>query len=549
MTNDGKRSCTPDRRMPRAAPALLLALLVLAVPVFETEAIELSRRPSELEPARNLRIQEGKLLLRLEDAIALALERNLSLVVERYRQSESLLGLKSTFGMYDLTATSDVSTSREVSPTASNLGGADVLESRSTSWNLGLSRLLPSGGSASADWRNTRSETNSFFATLNPSYRVDLDLSFTQPLLRDYGREVTERSIRIARTGLDISRETFELQVIGVLQEVEQAYWDLVEAQEQYVVAEESLKLAEELHEQNRVRVEVGTLAPLELVQSEAGIATRKEEIIRARAAIGDAEDRVRQLLNLESGELWNTPIVPETDPEMLPVEIDLDQALEIALERRPDLRIKRHSQRDLEADIGFYSNQKLPRLDLAVTYGLNGLGGDVTERDFFTREILREAPGDYGDAIDQIGDADFEGWRVALNVLVPVQNRTGKNQAALARVASDRGRTELRDLELGAITAVRRLARLVETAAEARESARVSRRLAEKNLDAEQKRYENGMSTSFQVLQIQEDLTEARSREVNAITGYRKALVLFYQATGELIDRSGIEIADDVSI
>ncbi len=532
-----------------ALTVLAVLSLALAPAVASAASIEISSQVAEIGDVAGLTIEDSKLQLSLTEAVAIALERNLSLAVERYRQSESDLVVQQNFGIYDYNATVDLSAFDETSPTASNLEaglGNDIQQQEGQAWNLGLSRLLPSGGEASVNWNNSRFETNSLFATLNPSFRVDFDVSFRQPLLRDQGKLSTERGLRIARTNRDVSRENFEIQVTRTIQQVEDAYWSLVEALEQYVVAEESLALAQRLHEQNRIRVDVGTLAPLELVQSEAGVATRVEQIIRAEAAIGDSEDRLRQLLNLSGEGIWDLTIVPTTDPEMEPIKIAIDESIRTAISERPELRSKRRQQENLELEIDYFQNQKLPRLDLAVTYGLNGLGGDITQRDFLTGTILAQRPGDYGDALDQVAANDFDGWSVALNLVYPIQNRAGKAQSALAEIAFDRGRAELTELELGVVTDVRRLARFVDTARQQRESARVSRNLEERNLEAEQKRYENGMSTSFQVLQIQEDLTEARSREVNAITGYRKALVLYYQATGELIERSDVAIVGE---
>jgi outer membrane protein len=525
---------------PTRVGALGLCLLMLVASATPIVA-------QEMAPAAGtaLQMQDGVLSLSLEDAISIALERNLSLVVERYRRDESELRLDESRGIYDINTRVDLGAFDESSPQASQLDGAAVQMTEGTRWNFNLGKLVPSGGTASITWNNSRFETNSQFALLNPSFTVDFDLSFVQPLLRNSGRNVVETGIRVARNDVEISRENFELQVIGVLQQVVDAYWSLVEAQAQLQVAEESLALAEKLHDQNRVRVEVGTLAPLELVTSEAGIATRKEEIIRARAQVGDAEDLLRQLLNLNRADVWAAAIAPETDPEMTPVALDVEQAVATALERRPELRASRLGQDNLAIDAMYRANQARPALDFAVTYGYNGLGGDLTSRDFPSGEILFQAPGDYGDALDQITGGDFDGWSASLNFSYDIGNRERKAQRALAEVAVERGKAELEDLELQVITGVRRLARLVEAAAEARESARVSRHLAEKNLDAEQKRYQNGMSTSFQVLEIQEDLSQARSREVNSITGYRKALTRYYQALGTLIEESGVDVVE----
>ncbi len=492
-----------------------------------------------------LTVEDGMILLSLDEAVAVALQRNLSLAVERFVTEESRLEITESRGIYDLNASADLSAFDETSPSASNLAGADVTETNQQDWNFGVDQLLPSGAVVSADWTNRRGETNSLFATLNPSYRVDLDLGFAQPLLRNRGRDATDRGLRIARTNFDISRESFELQVESVILQVEEAYWNLAEAQAQLAVAEESLELARQLHEQNKIRVEVGTLAPLELVQSEAGVAVRQLEIIQARATVGDRADVLRQLLNVERGELWELEIVPTTDPETAFLEVDVDGAIETALAERPELRSKELALEIQEVDARFFRNQRLPSLDLALRYGLNGLGGDITARDFPSFDVLFTAPGDYGDALDQITEADFEGWSVALNFAYPIQNRAGRARSAIADVALERGQAELAELELQIVTAVRRVARLLEASAEGVQSAEVSRRLEEKNYDAEQKRYENGMSTSFQVLQIQEDLSDARSRYVAAVSAYRRALALHYQSIGRLAEASGVEIAE----
>ena len=531
-------------RLHRALATVML-LLMAVVPASSTTIVD--HRVSEPVASPDLRLDEGNLLLTLDEAISLTLERNLSLVVQRFVREESELSLWGTKGIYDPNIGVDAGAFSETSPTASNLeagGGQTVQEQEGERWNFSLGKLFSSGGQGSINWNNSRFESNSIFSTLNPSYRVDFDLSFNQPLMRGFGRVATDHQIRIARTNVDISQENFELRITETLQEVENAYWSLAEAQWQLIVAQESLVLAKQLHEQNRIRVDVGTLAPLEMVQSEAGVATRDEQIIRARAAVGDGEDLLRQLLNLESGSLWEAPIVLETEADIDPVAIDLAEGIRSALTKRPELRSKRLGQDILDYNVQYSLNQEKPRVDLAVVYGLNGLGGDITERDFFTGDILFEASGSYSDALDQITDGNFDGWSLGVNMAYPIGNRSAKATRALAEVNFERGAAELQDLELAVATEVRRVARVVEASAQARKSARISRVLEEKNLDAEQKRYQNGMSTSFQVLQIQEDLSEAQSREVTSVAVYRRSLVQYYRSIGQLPTERGVEFA-----
>jgi outer membrane protein TolC len=377
-----------------------------------------------------------------------------------------------------------------------------------------------------------------------------MDAVFTQPLLSGFGDNVTKRNIYVARNNSRISLEALEQSVILAVQDVEAAYWDVVEGQEQLKVSLESLELAKELHEMNRIQVEVGTMAPLELVQSEVGVATREEEVLRAETRANDAADRLRQLLNLEGDAVWTTPILPTTDPERDRITIDVDQSIALALAERSELRQQGMVIENLELDQRVFANLVKPRLDLQLRYGYNGLGGDVNiggggPFDPRPPEIV---PGGYGDALDQVVEAEFEGWSGGLVFGYPIQNREARAQSTIADLALAEGRTELDDLRLAVLTEVRRTVRAVEAAAEAIDLAKKSTELAERNLDAEQKRYENGLSTSFTVLEIQEDLTQARSREVTAIASYRRALVAYYRAMGKLLEENGIQLEDDVT-
>lgn len=509
-----------------------------------------------------LDIADGQLLLDLDEAVAVALKNNLGLLVQRYQRSQSLFRIDQEYGIYDLVLTVNSNVNSDSRPSASQLDGALVTENETMTGNVELRQPISSGGDFTINFDNNRFTSNSRFSDINPSLRSSLTVAFNQPLLRNRGKRVTERNLAVARLNSDISLDDLEVQVVDTVQTVAIGYWALVEALEQLKVAEESLALAEELHEMNRIQIEVGTLAPLELVQSEAGIATREEEIITVQAQIQDAADELRRLLNLDETSFWDLEIVPTTPPEISRVLIDLEASLNWALDRRAEIDRQELQIESLEIDSVFLKNQRRPDLDLSVSYGRNALGGErmTCERpgepsiaDLFSpcpEEYVRVDSLDYFSTLGQfysgiLGQV-FEGWNVGLNLTKPLQNRSAKAQSRIAQLAVDQGRVELQDLMLTIRTEVRTAARGVETAGKQIDSARVSRELAEKNLDAAQKRYENGLWTSFQVLEIQEDLTAARSREVAAITGYRRALLSYFKAIGMLLDQKGIELVDD---
>ena len=538
-------------RLRRTVGVCALAAVLLTGSGLSAQSFRTSWKP--VDASAEVMVRDGVVELALEDAIAIALAQNLGLRIQRFERAQALFTIEERRSIYDLNANSSLSLEEETQPAASQLDGADIRQTETTVWRLGLDQLVPTGGVASIDWTNSRTESNSVFAQINPSFRAGFDLLFSQPLLRGFGRDNTERNLRLARLDAAISLETLELQVADTIQNVENAYWTLVETQEQLAVSEESLALTEQLHEMNKIQVEVGTKAPLELITSEARIASDQELIIRNRAAVQDAADNLRQLLNLEGDDVWAASIVATTEPETERIDIDLADSLGVAQRERRELEIENKTLERLEIDAKFLKNQKLPDLSLDIRYGFNGLGGDILVLDPdsspFDPQPIGVVSGGWSDALSQITDMEFEGWSVGLSVSYAIQNRSARALSTIADLALEQGRLQYSDTALGIRTEVRQSARAVETAAEQIDSARASRRLEEKNLEAQQKRYENGLATSFQVLEVQEDLTAAKERVVRAITGYRRALTQYYKAIGKLLEVKGIELEDETDV
>jgi outer membrane protein TolC len=492
--------------------------------------------------ATGLDIKDGAVLLSLDEAVELALRQNLGLSVQRYTRTRARLGVEQTLGIYDLLLSATAHAEDSKSPTTSQLQAS---ESNAQRLNFGVTQLFPTGGEVSVGWNNSRSENNNPFSRLNPAYNSNLAFELKQPLLRDFGRIATERSILIAQNRSQASSQEFERQVTDTVQQVIDAYWNLVGARQQLVVARESLSLARELHDRNKVQVDVGTMAPLELVQSEAAIAEREEGIITSQSSVGDAEDQLRRLLNLPQGEIWGTEIRPVTDPTIQHQPIDVEAAIQTALAERPELRTQQLDIEQARIETEFARNQERPTLDLDVGYDFSGVGGNVIIRDEDDGSIIGTVPGNYSDALDQVAGLDFHGWSFDLTFGFPLQNRAARTARTIAELDLARAQVGMEDARSGVITEVRQAARRVETAAKQIEAAKASRTFQERNLEAERKRYENGLSTNFQITQIQEDLTQARSREVNAVVNYRTALAEFQRTIGRLLDEEDIELAD----
>ncbi len=528
MRNDGPQArdtCTRAGARIGLMLCLSAAVLLSSLPLQAQPAVELRAGVGAELPDAQLPVEGDQVSLSLEDAVRIALERNLQLVIQQYDLAQSDTQIEQNRGIFDLNLSGFLDFSDDTFPSGSDLDGADVRQDESHNLNLSLSQLTPFGGTVALGWNTVRFETNNAFVVPNPRYSIGTELSYTQPLSRGFGQVATQRGILIAQTNAEISRQTFEQQVISVIQQVENAYWNLVQARKQLEVSIQSLTLAQELHDRNRIKVEVGTLAPFELVQSEAGIAQREGNIIRDRATVGDAADELLRLLNVPQGDMWIKELVPETEPTVLSMDFNVDQAISTALEARSELRAQELSVENLQIDAEFFENQMRPQADLRVGYSVSSLDGDHTA------------------SFNELTDMDFTGWSARLTIGIPLQNRSARAQQANADLALNRGRAQLNNLEQQIVTEVRSAVRQLEAAVKGVEAARASREAQEKSLEAERKRYENGMSTSFQVLQIQDDLTQAQSSEVAAITSYRTRLADYYRAIGKLLAESGVEL------
>jgi outer membrane protein TolC len=511
--------------------ALLLALLpAAALPASAATAGKAIRISSFLQPPPPneppaLTIKDNAVQLSVDQAVEIGLQRNLGIVISRYVRVENRLAIIQALGYYDLNATIDAIADNSKQMAATTF---DPSQSEHQALNYGFAQNLPLGGSVSATWDNRRSQSNSKQATLASAYSSGLNFHYTQPLLRGFGQYSTDRAILIAQNTSRISRQDFRLQVTTITQQVVDAYWNLVNAREQLGVAQESLQLARDLHSRNQVEVQVGTKAPLELTQSEAAIATREEGIIQATSAVGDAEDVLRRLLNLPAGSLWETPIVPTSDPKTdTKVTVDVKAALRLAVAQRPELTTQELQLAQAKRDADYFRSQLKPQLNFQVDYGYSGF-----------------APS-YSNAFSQITGLDFRAWTVQLNFVYPIQNRGARATSATYNIEVDRFQA-LYDQERTVIeTEVRTAARAVDTAIKSIDANIKAREFQEKNLDAEKKRYENGMSTSFQITQIQDQLTQARSAEVQATVNYRTALAEYYRTVGQLLDQEGVVIDD----
>jgi len=514
--------------MIRVSRAAFVLLLAWAAPAFAQDP---APSPS---PTPNVLISpppDGRptLQLSLDDAVKRTLDNNADIAVERYDPESSDYNVRQLQGYYEPYVTSTVADRSQTSPATNAFTGAQSLTNKTWTYNFGAFQSLPTGGTFEVDFNNNRQTTNSIFSTFNPSFGSNFNLSLTQPLLRNFSIDSTRYQIRVAKKNREISDVQFRQTVVNTVANVKDAYYDLIYALDNLEAQRRSLGLAQQLLEENRIKVRVGTMAPLDVVAAQSEVAGREAGVIAAEASVSDAEDTLkRAMFNTNEPAEWDTRIVPTDRPSAEPFPVDIPGAIAIATQKRTDIQAARKNLESSEYGVTYARNQLLPQLNVIAGYGTTGLSGTQV-LDPVTREPLPvPIVGGYGSAVSDVFGRNFPTWNIGLNLSYPVLNRQAGASSARARIARDQQQASVRRLELQIVQEVRAAGRAVETNFKLVESNRAARVLQEQRLDAETKKFAAGMSTNFLVTQAQRDLALAQVAELQAIANYRKSIVNF---------------------
>jgi outer membrane protein TolC len=482
--------------------------------------------------------------LTLREAIERALRGNLDIAVRRLSPEIAAAQVELEEAAFDSSLNFQVYSQEFNDPAGSLLSGAPVgvgvIESERNFVEASFIDPLPTGGRYRFVLRSLRDESTNQFLTVNPVYQSEWFIEYTQPLLKNFGRGAALARLEVARNNHQISESDFRQTVLDVIAGVEKAYWDLTFRILDLEVKKQSLDLARDLLRLNRTKVQVGTLAPIEITQAEAGVADREEAVIVAQNEIRNAEDRLKRLLGPHDDPIWGLPLRPVEEPPFDETLPDLDRSLGQAMEHRPDLEKARRRLASREAELGLARSQRLLGLDFQVSYGARGLAGDCDPvlGPCVTPEGIEYDFNDslgLSDALSQARARDADNWWAGLTLSVPLGNRDGRSRYLAARLAREQADIEIRLLAQTATVEVRQAVRQIETDIKRVKAARVNSRLQREKLEAEQKKFENGISTSFNVLEFQEDLAQARSRENLAVVDYNRSRVELERVIGTL--------------
>ena len=397
--------------------------------------------------------------------------------------------------------------------------------------STGVRQRLPWGsGTWSISWDTSRTTTNNPLTSFDPTLQSGFELAFSQPLLRDRKVDSARYQYAIARRNQGSSDLLFREAVVQTVAAVKQAYWTLKATRANVNVQQQSLDLARELARENKVRVDAGHIPPIDLVQAEAEVAQRRENLIRAHTLADDAEDALRRLIvNADDREFWKVRLEPVEDLSVIAALPDIDAAVANALDQRYDIARAGRDLENTQTTIEFLDNQRLPDVRLETSYRGNGLAGTQFLRGGgFPGSIIGTRNRGFGDALGQVFSDDYPTWSLGVTVSYPIGRSFEDANLARARVERRQTTQRIASLRIEAAETVRRAGRHVRSTAERVEAARAGASLAQERLDAEQKRFGVGLSTTFLVTQAQRDLLEAQVNLLQTSLDFESALVNF---------------------
>lgn len=472
--------------------------------------------------------RHGVRKLDLQEAIAVAVKNNLGIELTRVQLDASQHHLAASRGQFEPTVNAWYNHLSSISPpTTSQEGTAgDILEFQSDGWFVGLAHRLRSGTELGIDFSNSRTDSSLGTAVEPIVFRTGMDLRVSQRLLRGFSLDldVPSQDILRAEIAAESAGHDVRIAMIDTVRRTDDAYWELVQALKNYQVQLGSLELARQQMELTQRQIEAGTLAPADLINAEGTLAERELSLVQAESAIVQAADQLRHVLNLPRPE-WSTAILPVDAPAFEPIDPDLDQAMQKALALRPELAKHQLAIERAALDVRMAENNRLPTLDVTFRYGV--LGQDEL----------------YGSALGQMASIDARTWSVLLNFSWTPLGRESKARLEALRAQQHAAAIQRDQQVLDLYTEVRAAVRQLDTAARQVRAAARFRALAERSLDAEQRKFLNGMTSNFLVAQRQAELARARQAEVAAVIAHRQAKTRLELVTGELLDGRQIHV------
>jgi len=490
------------------------------------------------------RVQAGKLYLRVKDFIALVLKNNTEINLARldvWTAADAILSAKAPF---DPNLSLGFNNTRTVQPQFNQIGGASNLNTLSQNSTLNFQQTLSSGQILNFGFNAYRTSTNDQFVFLNPNIFTGLNFSVTQPLLQGRANLQLRAPLMIARTQLVITSEQSEARIADLVANAARQYWDAIQARDNIKVQQQAYDLAQKSYERDKMALDLGALPALDIFQSQSQVAQRKVGVIQAQFAYRDALDGLRRLIGADLNPATrNIEIVLEDDPAptLAPV-MPVEEGVAAALQKRPELSAIRRHQGINELNARVARDSMLPRFDLSAIGGAFGLGGNqIPVTGPLGTGPSTFIPGGLGDALHQMFAFQAPTYGFNVQMTLPIRSSTAQANLADALVGKTRDQYQQRQLEQQIIQEVKSATNQLEMSAAQIDASKVARDLAQKNVSAEQQKYELGSVTAFEVLDAQSRLAAVEGSLLQAYTGYQKALISYERAVWTLLDGMGM--------
>ena len=480
---------------------------------------------------------ERRETISLADAALQALKHNLDISISRQTKESRQADITVEQAKFDPTLSVNGQYNRTVNPlnrpvfggTGNTLGQITTFDQRSESVTFDATTNLLTGGNVDLNYSPSRTNVNQNVATgflFNPAYTGGLALTLTQPLLRNAGLDITKTFIRVAQNNAIVEEHIFRDRVLTVLATVEQTYWEVVFANENLKVAEAALKAAQELLASNRAKAKAGIMSIVDVLQAEAAVASRVEQVLVADKTIRDQEDQLRRLLNPAEEDLrQDLRLTPLDQPTVTLEPISLQEAIDTAIEQRPEIVQAKKNMETSDINSKFAKNQILPTLSFQGTMGMAGLGKD------------------YGDSVNKNLSGDYYNYGAGLVLSYPLGNRSAWSTYSKRQLEAKNAEASLVSVRQQIIVGVREAVRRVQTDFKRIETTRSARIMAEKQLQAEQERLKVGLSTTRFVLDFQRDLATAQGNELRATVDYNKSLSNLARHKATTLDRYNFQL------
>jgi outer membrane protein TolC len=474
------------------------------------------------------------LRISLKDLTKLALQNNLDIAISETNEALYQQRVTQLYGFYDPMITVNAATGRSKSANQRD----------TANWNFSITQNVPTGAAITANFNSSRNDTNQLATLFTPQFQAVTQIQVTQPLWRNFRIDLTRSNIKLYNLDLKSNDSKFNQGVTATIASNQSLYWDLVGAIRDYDIKKQSVELAQLQVEQNRAKVEIGTLASITVTEALATQATREIDLIRARETILSTENALRNMISSDrNSDIWHQTIVPTDAPDFKEYQVTLEAAANTALKNRPELEQYDLQLQQNDITYMFQKNTRKWQFDVVGTFGANGTSGPQSFN-AGVPSIPQQFVGGVPTAYKTIFSEGLLNWTVGFNVQIPIKSRTVDSQLAQTRIAKQQLMMNRTRAEQNVIVQVRNAVEALETSRQRVETSKVSLRFAQEQLDGETQRFEAGMSQNFQVLQRQADLSAAQGTALQALIAYKKAVINLQQNMYNLLEANDFEIA-----